>query len=37
MRFRASTIAGALWALVVIVALAVLGLALHAGYLTPPK
>ncbi len=33
-----SPIAGALWALaVVIVALAVLGLALHAGYLTPSK
>jgi hypothetical protein len=30
-------VAGALWALVVIVALAVLGLALQAGYLTPLK
>jgi hypothetical protein len=34
---KASAIAGALWALVAIVALAVLGLALHPGYLTPPK
>ena len=34
---RANAIAGALWALVVIVALGVLGLALHAGYLTPSK
>jgi hypothetical protein len=35
---RARPIAGALWGLVVvIVALAVLGLALHAGYLTPSK
>ncbi len=35
---KASPIAGALWGLaVVVVALAVLGLALHAGYLTPSK
>jgi len=34
---KASPIAGALWAVAVIVALAVLGLALHAGYLTPAK
>ncbi len=35
---KAGAIARALWALaVVVVALAVLGLALHAGYLTPPK
>ena len=35
---KASPIAGALWALVVvIVAAAVLGLAMHAGYLTAPK
>ncbi|MGD1039009.1 MAG: hypothetical protein ABR878_18000 [Roseiarcus sp.] len=35
---KAIPIAGALvWALVVVLALAVLGLALHAGYLTPPK
>jgi hypothetical protein len=35
---KASPIAGALWALVVVVvAGAVLALAVHAGYLTPPK
>ncbi|MGO9773659.1 MAG: hypothetical protein ACLPSW_29770 [Roseiarcus sp.] len=35
---KANPIAGALWALVVVVvALGVLGLAMHAGYLTPPK
>jgi len=34
---KANPVAGALWALVVVAALAVLGLALHAGYLTPPK
>ncbi len=35
---KASPIPGALWALVVVVvALGVLGLALHAGYITPPK
>jgi hypothetical protein len=35
---KANRIAGALWALVVVVvALGVLGLAMHAGYLTPPK
>ena len=35
---KANLIAGALWALVVVVvALGILGLAMHAGYLTPPK
>jgi hypothetical protein len=35
---KASPIAGALWALVaVVVALGVLGLAMHAGYLTAPR
>jgi len=34
---KANPIAGAVLALVVVVALAVLGLALHAGYLTPAK
>jgi hypothetical protein len=34
---KASPFAGALWALAVVAALAVLGLALHAGYLAPAK
>jgi hypothetical protein len=34
---KGSALTGLLWALVVILALAVLGLALHAGYLTPAK
>jgi hypothetical protein len=34
---KASSTSGALWALAVVAALAVLGLALHAGYLTLPK
>jgi hypothetical protein len=35
---KASPVAGALWGLaVVVVAVAVLALAVHAGYLTPPK